>query len=263
MADAASTPGRSPDFLLRRLHSLLGLVPIGVFLVMHLTTNVMIVFSTPEHDHFQDKVDLIHSLAPLLVPVEIVGIFLPLAFHAGLGVKIWLEGRPNSAAYPYLANWRYMLQRVTGMITLVFIIVHVWHMHWMGGPFGGSFFDPEHASATAASALQDHSWWASPLYAIGIVSACYHFANGIWTSLITWGITIGKGAQRKAGYVCAVIGVALACTGLAAMNGFMEYPNAAPKSAFEADGESRIADSAPGTHPQSAIRNPQSNEETK
>jgi succinate dehydrogenase / fumarate reductase cytochrome b subunit len=227
------------------VHSLLGLAPIGVFLILHLTTNVMIVFNTPEHDHFQDKVDLIHSLEPVLVPVEIVGIFLPLAFHAGLGVKIWLEGRPNSSAYPYLANWRYMLQRVTGVIALIFILVHVWHMHWLGERFGGSFFDPDNASATAASALQESRWWASPLYAIGILAACYHFANGIWTSLITWGITIGKGAQRKAGYACAVIGVALACTGLAAMNGFMEYPDAAPKSKFESKEGAAESDAAP------------------
>ena len=68
-------------FLLRRLHSLSGLVPVGVFLVVHLTVNASINVGGVE---FQDQVDRIHSLGPLLVPVEIVGIFIPILFHAVL-----------------------------------------------------------------------------------------------------------------------------------------------------------------------------------
>ena len=199
-------------------------MPIGVFLVMHLTTNFMIRFNDAEHDHFQEKVNLIHSLGPLLVPVEIFGIILPIAFHAGLGIKIWLQSRSNTSAYRYGGNIRYTLQRVTGMIALVFIAYHLWHMHWLGAQFGGAKFDPEDASASAARALQDAPFWVPVLYNVGIVAAAYHFANGIWTSLITWGITVGKNAQKQAGYVCAVLGIALACIGLAAMDGFREYP---------------------------------------
>lgn len=224
MSENTAQSTKSHDFLLRRLHSLLGIVPVGVFLIFHLTTNVMVVFNTPEKDQFQAKVDMIHALGPLLVPVEIFGILLPLAFHAGLGVKIWLEGKSNVSQYRYGGNIRYTLQRVTGIIALVFILVHLWQMHWVGAPLGGHHFDADQASVTTARALQATQAWASPLYAIGIVSAAYHFANGIWTSLITWGITIGPTVQRKAGYVCAVLGIALAATGLAAMNGFMTYP---------------------------------------
>lgn len=198
-------------FLLRRLHSLSGIIPVGVFLVIHLLVNAT-VLDTPQA--FQDRVDMIHSLGVFLVPVEIVGIFIPILFHALLGVKIMLTSRPNPMAYSYAAGWRYALQRWTGMIAFVFIMAHLWHMHWLGNPFGGGFFDPHDATRTAVAAMQQSVFWA-PFYAVGVLASVYHFANGIWTALITWGLTVGTNAQRKAGYVCAIVGVGLAAAGLA------------------------------------------------
>ena len=40
------------------------------------------------------------------------------------------------------------------------------------------------------------------VYPVGILSSCYHLANGFWTMAITWGLTISAGAQRRWGYVC-------------------------------------------------------------
>ncbi|MBK8269636.1 MAG: hypothetical protein IPK83_15585 [Planctomycetes bacterium] len=31
-------------------------------------------------------------------------------------------------------------------------------------------------------------------YIIGLAAACYHFANGLWTFCISWGITVGAKA---------------------------------------------------------------------
>ncbi|MEE9296097.1 MAG: succinate dehydrogenase cytochrome b558 subunit [Phycisphaerae bacterium] len=211
-------------FLIRRLHSLSGLVPIGVFLVVHLSVNATINVGGEE---FQRNVDRIHALGPLLVPVEILGIFLPILFHAVLGLHIWLSGQPNVGTYRYGGNVRYTLQRVTGGIAFVFILYHVWHMHWLGKGLGGGFFDPEagRAAITAAESMR-HTIFGFPvsiLYAIGVLSTVYHLANGIWTSLITWGVTIGPSSQRIAGYVCAVFGVVLGIAGLSAVKGFKEF----------------------------------------
>jgi succinate dehydrogenase / fumarate reductase cytochrome b subunit len=227
---ANGTSTSSNDYVLRRLHSLSGIFPIGVFLISHLITNAMITLNTPETDQYQGQVDRIHALGPYLLPVEILFIFAPLAFHAGLGLKIWMEGKSNVRSYSYLGNFRYMLQRITGGIALLFIVVHIWHMHKLGSPFGGAMFDPHEASATAAYALQAHRGWTLPVYIIGILATCYHLANGIWTALISWGVTIGPGAQRKMGYLCTAFGLWLAATGLAALNSFMKYEDARPKA---------------------------------
>jgi succinate dehydrogenase / fumarate reductase cytochrome b subunit len=222
---AAEPSADKYHFLLRRLHSLTGLAPVGVFLVIHLSTNATVLAPGPVGAEFQRSVERIHSLGPLLVPVEIVGIFLPLLFHSLLGFQIIFTGQSNAQQYRYGSNIRYTLQRITGVIAFVFIFYHVWQMHWFGGGLGGGNFrvhDDAGAgvAATTTAATIQASWWIAPIYAIGIVSAVFHLANGIWTSLITWGITIRPRAQRAAGYVCATFGVVLSLVGLGALSGF-------------------------------------------
>lgn len=211
-------------FLIRRLHSLLGLIPVGVFLVFHLFANSMVLIP----GEYQSAVEKIEALGPFLVPVEMTFIFIPLLFHALLGIAFALEGTPNPAHYRYGPNIRYTLQRISGYIAFVFIIYHVWHMHWTGAPFGGGLFKIHSetgapvAALTTAEAIQA-SWWIAPFYALGIVASVYHLANGIWTALITWGITIKPRTQQVSGYVCAAFGVVLTLIGLGALTGFRNF----------------------------------------
>jgi succinate dehydrogenase / fumarate reductase, cytochrome b subunit len=39
------------------------------------------------------------------------------------------------------------------------------------------------------------------LYIIGIISAVFHFSNGMWSFLVSWGITVGPKAQRISSYI--------------------------------------------------------------
>ena len=55
------------QFLIYRLFSLSGLIPVGAFLVVHLLTNASVLGGAGA---FQSRVDMIHSLGPLLVPIE-------------------------------------------------------------------------------------------------------------------------------------------------------------------------------------------------
>lgn len=229
---AAQHPGAQADaryFLVRRLHSLTGLVPLGVFLCVHLLTNASVLApaETPG-GQFQQSVERIHALGPLLVPVEIVGIFIPLAFHILLGFQIMFSSNSNAQHYRYGSNIRYTLQRSTAVIAFLFLVWHLWQMHWLGAPVGGGKFALHDAAgnATAVSttaATIQAAWWIAPLYAIGIVSTVFHLANGVWTSLITWGITIRPRTQRVSGYACAVFGVALCLVGLGALSGFRTF----------------------------------------
>lgn len=216
------------DFLVRRLHSLTGLVPVGVFLCFHLAANASVLVPGEPGAEFQRSVERIHALGPLLVPVEIAGIFIPLLFHALLGLVIVFTGESNAQQYRYGPNIRYTLQRVSGVIAFVFILYHVWQMHWLGAPFGGGRFvlhselGAPLAAQTTAGAIQA-GWWIAPIYFFGIVASVFHLANGIWTSLITWGITIRPQTQRTAGYVCAVFGVVLSLAGMGALRGFKMF----------------------------------------
>lgn len=216
-------------FLVRRLHSLAGLVPIGAFLVIHIFTNASILAPGAEGEQFQKSVERIHALGPLLVPVEILFIFLPLTFHALFGFVIWFEGKPNPMQYRYGPNIRYTLQRWTGGIAFFFILYHVYQMHWLGAPFGGAAFevhgpsDEPMAAASTAKAIQQ-AWWIAPVYVIGVLASVFHLSNGLWTAMITWGITIRPPSQKIAGYVCAVFGIVLAIVGLGTVWGFRSFP---------------------------------------
>jgi succinate dehydrogenase / fumarate reductase cytochrome b subunit len=202
------------QFLIYRLFSLAGLVPVGAFLVVHLVTNASVLAGPGT---FQSRVDLIHSLGPLLVPIEWAFIFLPMLFHAAVGFLIIANGLPNVGSYPYVGNVRYTLQRATGMIAFAFILWHVMQLHWLGTPFGGGKFDPHHASSSAAVVLQPTV--VAILYVIGVLSTVFHFSNGLWTLGITWGLWTSPAAMRRANAVSILVGVLLGAAGLGALGG--------------------------------------------
>ncbi len=74
----------SNTFLLRKLHQLTGIVPLGAFFFVHMFTNSK---SMSGDKVFNDAVADIHHI-PYLLFVEIFGIFLPLLFHSIYGVVI-------------------------------------------------------------------------------------------------------------------------------------------------------------------------------
>jgi len=212
--DSAESFFSRHQFIIYRLFSLSGLIPVGAFLVVHLVTNASVLAGPGS---FQSRVDLIHSLGPLLVPIEWAFIFLPMLFHAAVGFVIIGGGLPNVGSYPYVGNVRYSLQRATGMIAFAFIIWHVIQLHWMGAPLGGGKFDPHHASSSAAVALQPIG--ITMLYVIGVLSTVFHFSNGLWTLGITWGLWTSPAAMRRASWVSVVVGVLLGGAGLGALSG--------------------------------------------
>ncbi len=212
------------QFLIYRLFSLSGLVPVGAFLVVHLLTNASVLGGAAS---FQSRVDLIHSLGPLLIPAEFALIFLPMLFHAAVGFAIIAGGLPNVGSYPYMGNVRYTLQRATGMIAFAFILWHVIQLHWLGAPLGGGRFDPHHATSTAATVIAPLG--VSLLYAIGVLSAVFHLSNGLWTIGITWGLWTSPAAMQRANVISIAVGVVLAAAGLGAIGGLRSTDVAAAR----------------------------------
>jgi succinate dehydrogenase / fumarate reductase cytochrome b subunit len=213
------------EFLILRLHSLSGLIPVGAYMVVHLLTNASILNGPAAYQGF---VYNIHSLGVILPLVEWVFIFIPLIFHAVVGMLIVLNGMPNSGTYRYASNKRYTWQRATGVIAFFFIFWHVFHMHgwihnewWITGiakPAFGAQFRAYNAATSAALAMK-HTIIVL-LYVVGVLASVFHLANGIWTAGITWGVWISERAQRNASYVCGAFGLLLAVVSLSAIWGF-------------------------------------------
>jgi succinate dehydrogenase / fumarate reductase cytochrome b subunit len=169
--------------------------------------------------------------------VEWTFIFIPILFHAIVGVWIVAEGLPNPHQYPYGANYRYTLQRATGMIAFVFIMIHVFHMHgwfhnsaWINyvvNPFGGGQFKPYNATSTAGVALQSVVWVI--VYIVGVLACIFHLANGVWTMGITWGVWTSERAQKRALRVCWAFGLLLVVVSGAALFGLRNAVNTPEK----------------------------------
>jgi len=245
-AGSSSFWGRH-EFLIRRLHSLTGLVPVGAYMVVHLLTNASVLDNPGK---FQQQVYLIHSLGAALPLVEWTFIFLPIIFHGVVGLFITAEMLPNNATYNYTSNFRYTMQRVTGLIAFAFIAWHVFHMHgwfhwewWatnVSGPLGGGKFRPYNAASTAGMALQ--SPLAMVIYVIGVLASVYHLANGVWTMGITWGWWTTPAAMRRALRVCAVFGVLLAVVSLGALWGMGTMDVAAARARENQMRDARVED---------------------
>ena len=193
------TLGGHRHFLLRRLHSLTGLV-FGGYLVVHLLVNATMAQFSREHDVFQMQVDKIHSL-PILWAVEWAFIYLPILFHTVYGIWITFTAQPNPTQYPYGKNIFYTLQRTSAIVIVLFMIFHVFSLKY--GWFGPNLaFDPKAASASVHRHMEVSGFITWFVYPIGILASCYHLANGFWTAAITWGLTISAGSQRRFGFAC-------------------------------------------------------------
>jgi len=214
------------EFLILRLQSLTGLLPVGAYMTVHLLTNSSVLGGSTM---FQNAVYQIHSLGPVLPVVEWLFIFLPILFHAIVGLVIIRSGNINTGAYSYASNVRYTLQRATGMIAFLFIMWHVFHMHgwfhaesWIdnvANNLEGAKFKPYNATSSAGIAMQQ-SILVVALYAIGVLSCVFHFANGLWTMGITWGLWTTPEAQARANYLSVAVGGVLTIVGLSAIYGF-------------------------------------------
>ena len=208
----------SKTFVLRKLHQLTGILPLGIFLLEHFYTNSKALTGPGDFNHAVQDLQSI----PYILFVEIGGIFIPLLYHAIYGLVITMEARPNNLAYPYSRNWFYLIQRITGVILFFFITFHVLNFRFGLVP-GLNTQSVAHHVDEAFNIVQ-REFRMIPIfiiYMVGITATVWHLANGLWLFLVDWGITIGERAQRLTGYACIAFGVLLLLVGINAAVAFI------------------------------------------
>lgn len=243
-------------FLLRRLHSLTGIVPIGVFLVAHLVTNSSMAWggfaNRGKHEdltklegglaYFWHEVEWINTGIPHLLLIEIT-LWVSIAFHSILGVYYATTGKNNTQRYAYQDNKRYKWQRISGYVGILFIFYHVATLRWQWTFLvpGGTEWNHHFSVSTLAAALRgsyDGITFAGVLvslfYFAGISLLVFHFANGLWTAAITWGLTVSERAQKQWGLACAGLGAGLMIAAWAALGAAVITD---PRAAYELEKE--------------------------
>lgn len=208
----------SRTFILRKLHQLTGIMPLGFFLLEHFYTNSKALNGAAS---FNTAVTDLQAI-PYILLIEIGGIFIPLIYHAVYGMVITVEARPNNLYYPYARNWFYTIQRVTGMILFFFITFHVLNFRFGLVPGLNTLSVAHHPDQSFDIVAREFRMIPIFIvYVIGITATVWHLANGIWLFLVDWGIVIGERAQKIAGYACLGFGALLLAVGINAAIAFI------------------------------------------
>lgn len=212
------------EFYLRRLHSLVGIIPLLPFLAEHFFTNS---YAPRGPQVYAEKVEFLTTL-PFLPLLEWGFILLPLAFHALFGAYIIFTWAPATRG-PYVGHWRYILQRATAVVILAFILVHL--LSWRFGPLRAAGLDRLFWAHMRYEFLHDKAFLA--IYLIGFAAVSFHVANGLWTFCIRWGVIVGAKAQQRLSWLCLFIGLGLMAVQTRAVIGMMQFNTAAIPREFQ------------------------------
>lgn len=237
--------GQGNSFFWRRLHSLTGIVPVGLFLIEHFISNSEAINGAAAYN---ETVRFLTSL-PFRIWLEFIGIFIPLAYHAVYGIYIWWRGEGNVSDYGWAGNWGYTLQRWTGIVVFAYVIYHLATLRFEGLDFMGRMAaDPNTAFVTVQKQL------ASPLaivfYLAGIVCAAWHFGYGLFLFAAKWGIVTGTKARKRMQWIGVGVSVLLIVLGLVSEFAFVSANHSNPQqSRME-----RMEQSRPIAQPAQATR---------
>ena len=110
------------SYILDKLQSLSGVIPIGAFLAEHFWSNSYALVSVQSYNKVSSDLQII----PWRIFVESLVLWLPILFHGLYGIYIWWRGKSNALGHPWMANWLCVLQRWTGIIAFIFIGWHVY-----------------------------------------------------------------------------------------------------------------------------------------
>ncbi len=175
-------------FYLRRMHSLCGLVLLGLFLLEHLFTNSTVLVSARV---FNEAVARLAAIPyPIFLFLEIFFIALPFLFHIVYGLYIIWQAKNNAWHYRYVNNWQFLLQRYTAVFLVFFLFLHIGYLRIylkdiLGLPIN---------FALLQHLLHNPFWFI--LYFLGMVAAIFHLCNGVTTFCMTWGIAKGRRIQK-------------------------------------------------------------------
>jgi succinate dehydrogenase / fumarate reductase cytochrome b subunit len=205
--------GQGVSFYWRRLHSLLGIIPLGAFLLEHFVSNSEALKGV---EGYKQVVVLLNAL-PLKTILEWGFIFLPLAFHALYGLYIWWRGKSNVSTYPWLGNWCYLAQRLSALYLLFFVSWHVWSLRFSGTVLAEQ---PGDAFLKVQQQLAAFGGFGVVLYALGVIAAAWHLGYGLFLFSAKWGIVTGQKSQRRFQLLTVLVSLAFVALGAAALLAF-------------------------------------------
>jgi succinate dehydrogenase / fumarate reductase cytochrome b subunit len=184
---------------LQKWFELSGVVPLGVYLVVHVGNYTRSLFGATNYG--VGSVWNGASLAPWWLVFELALVWLPLAFHAAYGLYLTLSPREGDAE----ERTRSLLLRVTGLFSLGFLVQHAL---WLSLPLYSGERSPADVSEMLAARLSSTSNGiplAAILHLVGLGAVCAHFGWGLGRFLERWGMASPSISRNGAGILAVCL----------------------------------------------------------
>ena len=101
----------------------------------------------------------------------------------------------------------FFFQRITGVITLIFVVWHVWQTR-IQVALGTAEVNAEMMQTILT---QPFYFW---FYIISILAVVFHLANGLWGFAVTWGIAQSPRSQQIITYLTVLVFVVVSFIGI-------------------------------------------------
>ncbi|MBW2462060.1 MAG: hypothetical protein JRH11_10475 [Deltaproteobacteria bacterium] len=182
------------------MHSFTGVFPLSAYLLLH-------VYETSSAA--SGRAAFIDGLHGRVLALEALLVLLPLVVHALLGLSLWARpssppsSNPAAAPSPYQSDAFRTIQRVTGVVVLAFLTLHLAHTFALGaaGLGQGAVYDGLRADLGTPLYLGT--------YVIGIAAMSLHLGNGLPIAARRFGLAAsGPGFLRArviAGAVALIV----------------------------------------------------------
>lgn len=226
------------NYVLHKIHSLTGVIPVGYYMAQHLLLNT---FSVAGEAKFNAVLAFFEGIPNyVLLALEAVAIWIPLLFHSIYGIFITGRAQQNYIGdkYGWSQNRMYTLQRVSGIFIFVFLIYHV-----ITTTVTKYATHDIHRIEYAAwqEKLTGYGYFFLVFYMLGVLASSYHLGYGIWNFCIRWGITISDRAQRQVQKISLGIFLLLTALGWAALFGFLMHKPAGATTSVSAQAQTLVA----------------------
>jgi succinate dehydrogenase / fumarate reductase cytochrome b subunit len=177
-----------------RLATILAIAPLGVWVVWHLWDNLS-AWRSP-----QAWTSAVEGTNTIGHAVGAVVVLVPLVLHTIWGIVRIGRTRPNNGSYPYYANLKYLLQRLSALGLLGFLGAHLWLAAIKPR------FTEGHPEAFADLSREMHSHAPTlVVYLLGTLAVAYHLANGIQTSAMALGLVTTRAGLKRLDVVSLVL----------------------------------------------------------
>jgi succinate dehydrogenase / fumarate reductase, cytochrome b subunit len=206
------------NFFWHKVHSLTGIIPVGFYMLQHLTLNS---FTVAGPEYFNGVLHFFESLPKhFFIVFEAIGIWIPLLFHAIYGLFIVNRSESNyfEKKYKWSQNRMYTFQRWTGLFLFLFLAFHVSTTtiaKYIANDSTGIQY------AAWQQKLTSYGYILFIVYLLGVLAASYHLAYGVWNFCIRWGITISDKAQERIQKFAFGMFIVVTLIGWTALVGFL------------------------------------------